>query len=217
MTKVKICGITNLEDGINALNLGADYLGFNFYKNSPRFIEKSKAKKIIEKLSQKPKHSENVAVFVNENPGKIIDITNSCGIGLIQLSGDEDENFILNLKKATNKKIIKAFRVRKNFPHTGKIFSGADYILLDSFKKGVYGGTGNPFNWSIAKRIDKKILFLSGGINAGNVRQAVYEASPFCVDVCSGVEKSPGRKDFSMMKDFINSVKNLNSKRVEIF
>ncbi len=213
MTKVKICGITNQKDAEGAFNLGADYLGFNFYRQSPRFIEKTQAKKIIEII---PKKAKIVGIFVNDSIESIKDAVEFCNLDLAQVSGDEDEGFVSKLKKAMNKKIIKSFRIGKNLPH-GKIFSVADYVLLDSFKDGAYGGTGKIFDWGMAWGIDKKKLFLSGGLKADNVGRAIYEVNPFCVDVCSGVEKSPGKKDFSMMKEFINSVKNSGSKRAGIF
>ena len=217
ITRVKICGITNYDDAKNAADLGADYLGFNFYKKSQRYIAALKAKKIIENLSQKPQHCLNVAVFVNEPIDKIRDIIDFCRIDIIQLSGDEDADFMLKLKKSTNKKIIKTFRIRntkKTFPDFDFRKSFFDYIMMDSFKKGFYGGTGAKFDWSIAKHVDKKRLFLSGGLNADNVGEAIKRIKPYAVDVCSGVEKSLGRKDFEKMKEFIYQVKLQKSERV---
>ena len=210
MTKIKICGITNYKDANNASILGADYLGFNFYKKSPRYIEESEAKKIVKNLSQKPQHSLNVAVFVNEPIDKIKKIIDYCNIDIIQLSGDEDADFMLKLKKSTNKKIIKTFRIRntkKTFPDFDVRKSFFDYIMMDSFKKGFYGGTGAKFDWGIAKDVDKKRLFLSGGLNADNVRDAIKRIKPYAVDVCSGVELYPGEKDFKKMKEFIEASK----------
>lgn len=204
MTKIKICGITNYEDAAKASDLGADYLGFNFYKKSPRYIEKAKASGIIKQL---PKRVKKVGVFVNESIKHIKAIADLCGIDFIQLSGDEDADFILNLKKAINKKVIKSVRIRKNFSLIGKIFSAPDYILLDSFKKGIYGGTGAKFDWSIIKSIDKEKLFLAGGLNASNVKIAVEKVNPYAVDVCSGVETYPRKKDFGKMGEFIRAVK----------
>ena len=214
MAKVKVCGITNYVDAVNAVDLGADYLGFNFFKKSPRHIKSSKAAIIIKKL---PKKVKTVGIFVNESIGKINNIVDICNIDIIQLSGDENMEFISDLKKSSNKKIIKTLRIGKKI-FLEKIFSPiADYIMLDSYKKGVYGGTGTKFDWSIAKKLNKKRLFLSGGLNPVNVKQAIYEVNPYCVDVCSGVEKSYGKKDFKKMKEFIKITKKFNCKAVELF
>lgn len=204
MTKIKICGITNYEDAINAANSGADYLGFNFYKHSPRHIEKSKAKNIIEKL---PKNVKNIGVFVNEDIKKMKKIVNFCNIDLIQLSGDEDIEFILDLKRILNKKLIKSIRIKnKNDIKKIKHYK-TDYIMLDSFKKNLYGGTGITFNWQLIKYINRKRLFLSGGLNSLNVKLAIHEIKPYAVDVCSSIEYYPGKKDFKKMKGFIEAAK----------
>lgn len=204
MIKVKVCGITNYEDAINAVNLGADYLGFNFYERSPRYITKIKAKKIIEKLSNKAK---KVGIFVNEDINRIKEIVNYCNIGIVQLSGDEDKNFIINFKKILNKKIIKAFRIKNRNDIKNIRDYKTDYTMLDSFKKGFYGGTGAKFDWNIAKYIDKERLFLSGGLNALNVKAAINKIKPYAVDVCSSIESSPGKKDFEKMREFIETAK----------
>ena len=204
MTKVKICGITNYEDAVNSANLGADYLGFNFYRQSPRYIAKAKAKKIIEKLPTKVK---KVGVFVNDGIHKIKSVVDFCNLDLVQLSGDEDKKFILNLKKALNKKIIKSFRIKKMDDIKNIKLYKTDYMLLDSFKKGLYGGTGINFDLRLAKNINKKRLFLSGGLNSSNVKFAIGKLKPYAVDACSGIEANPGKKDFEKMKEFIEATK----------
>ena len=206
MTKVKICGISNYKDALNAVKLGADYIGLNFYKHSPRYVEKSKAKKIIEKLKGQKFHFEIVGVFVNEKIGEIKKITDFCNIDLIQLSGDENLDFLRNFKKVSNKRIIKSFRIRKKNFLEKFFFPIADYILLDSYKKGFYGGTGTKFDWSIANEANKGRLFLSGGLNVDNVDDAIKRINPYAVDVCSGVEIRPGKKDFEKIKKFIKTV-----------
>ena len=204
MTKVKICGITNYEDAVNATKLGADYLGFNFYRYSSRYISASKAKNITEKL---PKNIKKVGVFVNEDINKIKNAVDFCNIDIVQLSGDEDADFILNLKKIPNKKIIKSFRI-KNEKDIKKInHFKIDYIMLDSFKKEFYGGTGVTFDWKLAKYIDKKRLFLSGGLKPSNVKLAIDKIKPYAVDVCSSIESYPGKKDFEKMKEFVEAAK----------
>ena len=207
MTKIKICGITNYKDAANAVKLGADFLGFNFYKKSPRCIEKAKARAIIKSL---PKRVKKAGVFVNESIKNIKATADICGIDLVQLSGDEDTQFMSNLKKMLNKKIIKCLRVKdKDEIHKKNFLEGNffDYILFDSFKEGFYGGTGTKFNWEIIEGIDKNKLFLAGGLNPSNVKLAIRKVKPYAVDVCSGVELHPRKKDFGKMKGFIEAVK----------
>ena len=207
MIKIKICGITNYEDAINAANLGVDYLGFNFYKYSPRYIEKSKAKKIIENL---PKNLKKVGVFVNEDINKIKNIVGYCNIDLAQLSGDEDRDYVLNLKNIVHKRVIKSFRIRNRDDIKNIKDYKLEYVMLDSFKKGLYGGTGTKFDLRLAKYIeyiDKRRLFLAGGLNAVNVKSAINNIRPYAVDVCSSIEDYPGKKDLEKMREFIEAAK----------
>ena len=208
MTKIKICGITNYEDALGACNLGADYLGFNFYPKSPRFVDDKSASDIIKKLSGKAKI---VGVFANQSAESIKKTSDCCGLDLIQLSGDESNDFILSLKKKSDKKIIKCFHVRNSDDKLRKkIFIEGnffDYLMLDSFKKGSYGGTGKSFDLEFAKGIDNKKLFLAGGLNEKNIKQAINKIHPFAVDVCSSIEKYPGKKDFNKMKKFIEAAR----------
>lgn len=204
MTKVKICGITNYEDAADAVKLGADFIGFNFYNFSPRCIKEAKAKKIVEKL---PKSAKKVGIFVNERISRIKRTVDFCKLDLIQLSGDEDEEFLLNLKRRLDKHIIKSFRIKSRNDIKGINKYKIDYIMLDSFKKGFYGGTGKRFDWGIAKYIDKKRLFLSGGLDSSNVKTAIHKIKPYAVDACSGIEESPGKKNFEKMKKFIEAAK----------
>src|SRR3989338_6494760 len=187
MTKIKICGITNYEDAKNAADLGADFLGFNFYSKSPRFVDENLAKSIINEISE------------------------YCNLDLIQLSGDEDSQYLNKLKESTNKKIIKSFRIKNKINNEIDIKSvnsfDSDYIMLDTFKDGFYGGTGESFNLSLIKNINNKKLFLAGGLNDANVKKAIDKIHPFAVDVCSGIESSPGKKDLNKMKKFIGAVK----------
>jgi len=208
MTKIKICGITNYEDAKNAADLGADFLGFNFYSKSPRFVDENLAKSIINKI---PNKILKVGVFVNEDINKINEISEYCNLDLIQLSGDEDSQYLNKLKESTNKKIIKSFRIKNKINNEIDIKSvnsfDSDYIMLDTFKDGFYGGTGKSFDLSLIKNINNKKLFLAGGLNDANVKKAIDKIHPFAVDVCSGIESSPGKKDFNKMKKFIGAVK----------
>ena len=202
MTKIKICGITSCEDAEKAAELGADYIGFNFYAKSPRYIKASKAKIIIGKL---PKRVKKVGVFVNEKIENMKNLAEFCRLDLVQLSGNEDGEYVTKLKKTLNTKIIKAFRTKK-MEGIKKIKScKADYIMLDSFKKGIYGGTGIKLNLKFAGQLHSKNLFLAGGLNSANVKQIIEKISPYAVDVCSSIEAYPGKKDFGKMKEFIEA------------
>jgi len=211
MTKIKICGITNYGDAKSAADLGADFLGFNFYSKSPRYVDCNGAKGIIKKLNGK---SNIVGVFVNETIDNIKQIDEMCNFDLIQLSGDEDSQYVNKLKKSSNKKIIKSFRIRNGINTKLIIPFNSDYIMLDSFKKGFYGGTGESFDLDAVKGIDNRKLFLAGGLNDKNVQLAVKKLNPFAVDACSGIESLPGKKDFIKMKQFIGAVK---CRKLEIF
>ena len=204
MTKIKICGITNAKDAKFAAELGADYLGFNFYIKSPRHLFPSTAKKIIGKINGDAKI---VGIFVNESIASIKKISKSCGLDFIQLSGDEDEKFLHALKEKIKIPIIKSFRIKgKNAIHC-RGTSKPDYILIDSYKKKQYGGTGQTFDLRLAKKFDSKKLFLAGGLDSHNVKLAIAQISPYAVDVCSGIESSCGIKDHEKMKKFVEAAK----------
>ena len=204
MTKIKICGITNYWDAKNAVDLGADFLGFNFHQKSPRYVDYKKAANIAKKLSGKAKL---VGVFVNESVDNIKKIYELCDLDLIQLSGNETSDFVVDLKEKTNKKIMKCFHIsNSSYTYNIKNFK-FDYLMLDSFKKGFYGGTGKSFDLDIINGIDNKKLFLAGGLNASNVKQAIKKINPFAVDVCSGVESHAGKKDYTNLKKLIEAVK----------
>jgi len=204
MTKVKICGITNLGDALCAQESGADFLGFVFAQ-SPRRIEPEKAKEIIENISQSVKIT---ALFVNEKKDVVDSVIATLGrVDLLQFHGEETPEYCGYF---TDKKIIKAFRV-KGEESISQIqgFSNADFVLLDGYSEKAYGGTGRGFDLELAVKVKKYDipLFLSGGLNPDNVEKAILKVRPFCVDVSSGVEKSPGKKDHALVRRFINNVK----------
>ena len=204
MTKVKICGITNYEDAANAAILGADFIGFNFYSLSPRFIDKDDAKIIIGKM---PKNVKSVGVFVNEKEEEVKKTVKELNLDIVQLHGDETPDYCKKLKNAINKEIIKSFRIKRSIDmDTFKKYDGADYYLFDAFQEGLFGGTGKAFDWNLLKNIEKR-FFLSGGLNCGNVSQAIKTAHPFAVDAASGIEKNPRKKDIEKMKKFIEAAK----------
>jgi len=201
MVKVKICGITNQDDALWAVDCGADALGFIFYDKSPRFINPNKAKEIISSL---PPLVSTVGVFVNEDFNEIRDIAQLTGLTAIQLHGDESPSYC----KLIEGKLIKAIRV-KNEQSLDLIKKyKVDAFLLDSFNKESYGGSGLTFEWGLAKKAKQfgKII-LAGGLTANNVSEAIDKVSPYGVDVSSGVEKSPGIKDKQKVRDFISKAK----------
>ena len=180
--KVKICGITNRNDALSAVEFGADALGFIFAE-SPRRITKEQARNIIAEL---PPFVSTVGVFVNEKKETIIDIGKYCGITTIQLHGNEPPSYLQDLG---NFKVIKAFRIKKEDDLETLALYKPHAFLLDSYVKGVMGGTGKTFNWEIAKKACKYgTIILSGGLTPDNVKEAIRIVSPYAVDVSSGVE-----------------------------
>jgi len=206
MAKVKICGITNLKDALVAQNCGADFLGFVF-ADSPRRVDPKKARDIIAELSPDVKI---VALFVNEQKKRVFDIINSLSrVDMLQFHGDETPEYCGCFK---DQKIIKAFRIKdEKSLQDIKAFRDIDFILLDVFKQGQFGGTGDSFDWNIATmlRQPNTPIFLSGGLNPDNVKAAVEKIKPFCVDVSSGVEKEPGKKDDVLIARFIQNAKSV--------
>ncbi|MCM8783296.1 MAG: phosphoribosylanthranilate isomerase [Candidatus Omnitrophica bacterium] len=202
--KVKICGITNLEDAKQAVDLGADILGFVFAR-SPRQITPQKAKAIIKNL---PPFVIRVGVFVNEKLENIEKIVNFCRLNLVQLHGEESPDFCKKVRKFVG--VIKAFRMRSALELKKMLNYDVDAYLLDSFVTGVYGGTGKTFDWGLAikaKRIlNKRPLILSGGLNPENIAQAIKKVRPYAVDTSSGVEKFPGKKDKVLLKRYFRKL-----------
>jgi phosphoribosylanthranilate isomerase len=203
MIKIKICGITNLDDALFASELGADSLGFNFYKKSPRYIAPEKAAEII---SQLPPFVMPVGVFVNEREGKVRDIQFTTGIKTLQFHGDESAEFCERF--GFGSRVIKAFQVkdRESLKHLAQFRVSA--LLLDSYKEGLRGGTGVAFDWHlavVAKTFGR--ILLAGGLTPENVAEAVKLVQPYAVDVAGGVEKDKGIKDHAKMKKFITEVR----------
>ncbi len=205
MVKVKICGITELKDALKAHELGADFVGFIFFINSPRKIKPEQARLIIEGL---PKDLLKVGLFLGQDAGTVRAIAERCQLNLLQLHGDESPEYCSRLGK--DFKIIKSFKIRK-FRSVDDIDAYKDavhYYLFDTYVKGIPGGTGRAFDWNILKgRPFEKPIFLAGGLTPENVGEAVRKAVPYAVDVASGVEKSPGKKDYGLLKEFIDNAK----------
>jgi len=204
MVKVKICGMTELRDALKAAELGADMVGFVFFENSPRKVDPEHARVIIEDL---PRDLLKVGLFLDQPLGEVRKTAKSCHLDFIQLHGTESDSYCRELKKYF--RIIKSFRIRDeegfgNVEH----YENADYYLFDNYVKGTPGGTGQAFDWGLlAGKSFSKPFFLAGGLRPGNVRGAVEKVSPYAVDVASGVEKSPGKKDYKLLKEFIQNAK----------
>jgi phosphoribosylanthranilate isomerase len=203
LVKVKICGITNLEDALAALFSGADAIGFVFYKKSPRYITFKKAANISRIL---PKKILKVGVFVNSKEKDIKKIAGLCALNMLQFHGEESPEFCARFKKH---KVIKAFKVNKNLNFSQVREYKTFAYLFDAFSKYKSGGTGRKFDWNLLKKADriKRPVFLSGGLNILNVKYALKALKPDWVDVSSALESSPGKKDHRKISDFIRKVK----------
>ena len=205
MTKVKICGITNLEDALLSAKFGADALGFNFYEKSPRYILPEKAREIIEQL---PASILKVGVFVNESLQNIIEIAEIAKLDALQLHGEEMPEFAKELRAKIGLEIIKAFRVSPSFALEGVLKYEVDAILLDAYNPKEYGGTGETFDWEIAKKVQEIFpkMYLAGGLSNDNIVNALQQLHPFAIDSCSCLEKEKGKKDKINLINFITKV-----------
>ncbi len=196
-TRVKICGITNWEDARLAVDLGAAALGFNFYPPSPRSISPAGAWDIIRRL---PPFVEAVGVFVDW-PAPVVDtLAGALRLSAVQLHGMESPEEVAELGRT--RRVIKAIRVRKGF-HMSSLghYRGADAILLDGFAVGLHGGTGHTINWDLAREAGRfGRIILAGGLVPENIAEAILIAKPYAVDVATGIEKRPGRKDPAKMR-----------------
>src|SRR6185295_2851470 len=204
--KVKICGIRSLEEAESALDAGADALGFNFWPQSPRYIGPLAAREVIERL---PPMASTVGVFVNEAAGRILEIASDLHLSAVQLHGDESPDFCVRLSSI---KTIKAIRVGQDFDLRVIERYSVAMILLDSDIKGSYGGTGRRFDWRIAVEAKRLApIILAGGINTENIWDAITHVRPAAIDVCSGVEAEPGRKDLGKLRSFMAVVARANA------
>jgi len=203
MTVVKICGITNLDDALAAVGAGADALGFNFYKPSPRYITSQHAREIIEQL---PESLLTVGVFVNEDSEAVRVIAEEAGLGALQLHGDESLEYCRELADFY---VIKTFAVSDTFDIQAMHAYKVEAVMLDTKHNNLRGGTGRVFDWSVAQQVRPMIpkLFLAGGLSPENVQNAVEIVRPFAVDACSALEDRPGKKNHERMRVFINTVR----------
>jgi len=201
-TKVKICGVTNVADAVAAAEAGADMIGLNFYEGSPRHITVETAAEIARAL---PPFVLRVGVFVNPAAALVTRARGECGLSLLQFHGDETSEFCTGFGLMS----LKAFRLRDADSLKPLARYQTDAFLLDAYSSSGFGGTGETFNWdlAVAARQFGKPIFLAGGLKPENVAAAVRQVSPFAVDVSSGVESAPGKKDPSRVRAFIQAVR----------
>ncbi|PYT69179.1 MAG: phosphoribosylanthranilate isomerase [Acidobacteria bacterium] len=204
MVRVKICGITNAKDAQAAVDAGANLLGFNFYAKSPRHIAEETAAEIRSHL---PKRVKAVGIFVNHLPADVISLRSSLGLDAVQLHGDEPPEAVAEIAPVVP--VIKAFRVEPEFPQTTlDQYSHAFAFLFDAAHTDQYGGTGCTTDWDVARRAAAKHrIILAGGLKVENVAAAVRIVRPYGIDVASGVESSPGKKDHGRLREFIQEVR----------
>lgn len=203
IVKVKICGLTNYKDAMAAVDMGADLLGFNFYPKSPRYVTTEQAAEIIGKL---PGFVDTVGLFVNSSLEEIQEPLGRYSFDWVQLHGDETPEFCEQFR-TVNVRTMKAIRVKdeNDIERAEEYFT--DAILLDAYDPEKYGGTGLTFDWNIIGHITKRV-FLAGGINPDNVVKAV-KLGVYGIDVCSGIEVEPGKKDHKKMKALFDNIEHL--------
>jgi len=204
--KVKICGITSVADALAAAEAGADMIGLMFYEQSPRHITLPQAVEISRALSP---YVLRVGVFVNPDEETVLRAINECGLNLLQFHGDEPSEFCTRFGVMS----VKALRVRDADSLTALENFHTDAFLLDAHSRSGLGGTGEKFNWDLAIAAQKfgKPIFLAGGLTPGNVADAVKQVRPFAVDVSSGVESAPGKKDAAKVRAFITAARAASS------
>ena len=190
-----------MEDAKKAVFYGASAIGFVFHKKSPRYISPSKARKIIEAL---PPFIPTVGVFVNLKERAVRDICRFTRVTTLQFHGDEDPAYLRRFKEH---KLIKSFAVNDKFKLSSVKKYRVDAYLFDTYQEGAFGGTGKSFNWQMLKNhnLDKPVI-LSGGLNAENVNEAIEIVKPYCIDVSSGIEKSPGIKDPRLIRSLFEKI-----------
>lgn len=205
MVKIKMCGITNVDDARVAVEAGADALGFVMYRKSPRFVKPAVVKAIVAGL---PPFMLPVGVFVNEEPARVRTLMDECGLALAQLHGDETAPYCQDLGRP----VLKALRLKDRGTFLALAeFSGRANVrgfLIDAFSDQAYGGTGQTVDWGLAQEVAQSMpVVLAGGLTPVNVAEAIARVRPYGVDVSSGVELSPGKKDHRKVKAFIHAAR----------
>ena len=206
--RVKFCGITSLGDAEKAVLAGADAVGFVFFKDSPRYVTPKQASEIIKDM---PLFVSTVGIFVNDDLAFIEECIERCGLNAVQLHGDENVQYCFEFKNLKFKgvKLIKAIRVKDKDSLSSIEECHADAFLLDTYKSSVYGGTGSGFDRTLAVLAKEygRHLIIAGGLNSDNVYDIIREVRPYGVDVSSGIESSPGKKNLELMEEFIKEVR----------
>ncbi|MCX5705251.1 MAG: phosphoribosylanthranilate isomerase [Candidatus Omnitrophica bacterium] len=203
MVKVKICGITNLEDALVSVRAGCDALGFAFFRKSPRYVSPKKVSSIVKQI---PPRIIKIGVFVNAREEAVKRIARMCGLDMLQFHGTETPEYCSKFAKY---KVIKVFRVKDKLDLREVLRYKPFAYLFDTFVKSRMGGTGKNFDWKLIRHLRgvKNPVFLSGGLTAGNVKKAISIAKPRWVDVCSSIELIPGKKDHVLVRQFIETAK----------
>jgi phosphoribosylanthranilate isomerase len=206
--KVKICGITDLNDALEAIDAGADSLGFNFYPPSPRYIDPLACARLVAGIQERGMPATFVGVFVNHDVRTITTILDDCGLDIAQLSGDEPPEMLVALGERAFKAIRPAGQADLvDFQNRYPRRETPPACLIDGHRSGQYGGTGENANWHLARGLaESSPVILAGGLNPGNVVAAIRQVQPWGVDVASGVESTPGVKDRQKMAAFVEAV-----------
>jgi len=214
MVRVKICGVTSVEDALLACELGADAIGLNFYSESPRSVSPFTAGKILRKL---PPLASSVGVFVNWQAAPVIALANALQLSAVQLHGDETPRLVMEIAKKIQ--VIKALHVGKGtaLPPFAK-YRAATAFLLDAAHSVEYGGTGQTTDWSVAHTATKSHrILLAGGLTPDNVAEAILAVRPYAVDVASGVESKPGKKDRGKLRAFFAEADRANRELASLY
>jgi phosphoribosylanthranilate isomerase len=212
MTQIKICGITNRDDAECAAACGADAVGFILHPQSPRYVTPEIVKKIIKAL---PDDITTIGVFVNRNALDIKKILEFCGLDMVQLHGAESAAYCRRFPRA---RVIKAIAPRTEDDLKGLQAYPVAALLVDAFDPAHHGGTGARADWGLAAKVkEEHPLILAGGLSLANIQEAIEQVSPHCVDINSGVEQSPGRKDHAKVKEIIEIVHRLGTNKATIF
>jgi len=205
--KIKICGITRSRDAELAAKMGAWAVGFIFVEKTPRYVSPEKVCEIIKSL---PSNLKKVGVFADSSEQKILEVVKISGIDTIQLHGEETPDFCEKIKNSSKKTVIKAFRIKnsEDFKKISLYKNKIDFVLLDSFSEKELGGTGETFNWNLAKNISNTGMpvILAGGLNPDNILQAYNTLKPYACDISSGVELSKGIKDKEKLEKLFKNI-----------
>ncbi|NIS60792.1 MAG: phosphoribosylanthranilate isomerase [Proteobacteria bacterium] len=212
MTEIKICGITNLGDASYAAECGADALGFIFYAKSPRYVDSERAKQIIKEI---PDGITKVGVFVNHDAWEVKKTVEFCGLDLVQLHGDESPEYCRQFPPSM---LIKAFSPRGEEDLRKLSRYPVRAVLVDAYDPFRYGGTGRRSDWSLAAKVkETHLLIIAGGLHADNIREVIDVVSPNALDINSGVESSPGRKDPAKVRTIFEIIRGMGRKETRVF